>query len=135
MAMTKAERAELDGLRSRDAALRSRDAALRSIGYPQFPRPEPMPACKSGEVQSGWTFNVRIAVDAYAHRNDAVCPAWRNSLYSYDFDPRERKAAFGAGSQSGINLYRTEAEANRALAYEVADRFGGIMARIYAKCF
>ena len=121
MAMNKTERAELEGLKSREAV-------LRSIGYPQFPRPEPMP--ESDQLQQGWTFN------GYAACNDgrvAVRKMWRKALISYTDEPQSNGHMIG--SRSPIDLYATEAEAYRALAYKLADHCGSLMAKVYAKCF
>ena len=121
MAMNKTERAEME-------RLQGREAVLRSIGYPQFPRPEPMP--ESDQLQQGWIFN------GYAACKDgrvAVGKMWRKALISYNREPQPNDHLIG--SRSPIDLYATEAEAYRALAYELADHLGSLMAKVYAKCF
>ena len=124
--MTKAERATVE-------ELQARDAVIRAMGYPQFPRPVPMPAVtyKTRDVQAGWVVNWWSIKQG---RGDLVSPAWRDFLYSYSADPRGKTGYFG-GCQSKIILYATEPEAYRAAAYAGVDHFSKVLAEIYAKCF
>ncbi len=126
MPMNRAERAEME-------ALRTRDAVLRAVSYPSFPRPVPMSECPSGQIQKGWAINPSAGLNAILA---GVYLLWRDSTRTYGVDPRRFKVANKPiGFRRVSKIYATEQDAYRALAYALADQFGAAMAKVYARCF
>jgi hypothetical protein len=120
MAMTKAERAEVQALRERAA-----------LGWSSEPEPERMPLPPHPEYANGWSVN---------EHTERVCRAWTGSnvhgigrhlpmvdgVPSYDWKNT-------SGSQNGRRLYATEADALVALRIALSRKFAKALAVVDAE--
>lgn len=130
MSMTKAEKAEMDALRT------ARDLA-RALRWPEYSEPQAM---TEAEVRADRSFkmNPRYGADQYA------CAGWTANLSSYSWSKPEVRQLFSSGSSNttdpaGQNwsqgmgqLYRSKIDALRRLRLELTQEYAGRLAAVDA---
>ncbi|MFC5353580.1 hypothetical protein [Azospirillum himalayense] len=122
MAMTKAEKAEMEALRE------ARDLA-RALRWPEYAEPAMMPIPPSGEHASGWLFNAHRAMDLWGTGN-SVYQAWsKSSTHGDGASPAPNRS----GSQNGVPLFAARLDALKALRLAMTKEFARKLARVDAE--
>jgi hypothetical protein len=126
MAMTKAERAEMEAMRARAA-----------LGWPQFERPQPM---TKEEIEAAYETIIRR--DKSAYRTDetaargwfynaygqSVTRGWANGHYhNHDSEFADSPRRNDVGRPQ---MYRTKLEALRALRWAMSDKFSAELGKV-----
>ncbi|WP_247879408.1 hypothetical protein [Azospirillum sp. TSA6c] len=124
MAMTKAEKAEMDNLRA------ARDMA-RALRWPEYAEPAKLAVPKFGEFTEGWTFNSFGVENGPSAIERAVRLAWSESICHGDGGYRPRETGRSA-SQNGVQLFETRADALKAMRLQVTQTYARTLAQIDA---
>ncbi|MDW7555342.1 hypothetical protein D9623_33445 (plasmid) [Azospirillum brasilense] len=124
MAMTKAEKAEMEALRE------ARDLA-RALRWPEYAEPAMIPPPDfSGSHTSGWLFNTYRLTAQLGGMGDAVYRAWSESTTHGDGQsPIPHRSA----TQGGVHLFATRLDALKALRLAVTEEFARKLARVDAE--